>query len=66
MDQLLMVLLVVGIAIFVFILIREIVMWYYKINERITIMKETNVILRQILMKLPDEPLKSEHMETQP
>jgi len=54
------ILIILGVAILVFILIREIVMWYYKINERIKLMEETNILLRKILMKLPDEPFKEE------
>ena len=38
-------LIVLAIAIIVFLICREIVMWYWKINERIKLQKETQALL---------------------
>ncbi|UAM97741.1 hypothetical protein K8354_15800 [Polaribacter litorisediminis] len=38
-------------AIIFFLLIREIVCWYYKINIRIELQKETNSLLRRLVEK---------------
>ncbi len=44
---------IIGIVVFIglFLLLREVVMWYYKINERIALMKEQNSLLKQLLTK---------------
>ena len=39
------------VVILLFLLCREIICWYYKINERITLQTETNELLKQILEK---------------
>ena len=39
------------VIILLFLLCREIICWYYKINERITLQTETNELLKQILEK---------------
>lgn len=40
-----------GIAgiIILFIVLREVINWYYKVNERITLMKETNHLLKMLV-----------------
>ena len=37
------------VSILFFLIIREIVMWYYKINKRVEIMRETNILLRELI-----------------
>lgn len=39
------------VVILLFLLCREIICWYYKINERITLQTETNELLKKILEK---------------
>jgi hypothetical protein len=39
------------VVIILFLLCREIICWYYKINERITLQTETNELLKKILEK---------------
>jgi len=43
--------LVIGVIIFIalFLLLREVNMWYWKINERITLMQEQNNLLRKMI-----------------
>jgi len=43
----------IGLAILfgLFLLLRELICWYYKINERIRLHKETNALLKQLLYK---------------
>ena len=38
------------VVIILFLLCREIICWYYKINERITLQTETNELLKKILL----------------
>ncbi len=42
----------VGIAIFfaVFLILRELMCWYYKINERVALQKETNRLLKIMIL----------------
>lgn len=40
-----------GIGIVLFFALRELFMWYYKINERIELHKETNKLLKELLDK---------------
>ena len=50
----------IGLALIIilFIILRELVMWYWKINERINLQKETNAYLRKLveLQKSNNEP----------
>ncbi len=39
------------ILIIIFLIIRELVMWYWKINERIELQKETNELLKKLIEK---------------
>lgn len=50
-ENLAPVILVFAILILLFLLLREVVMWYWKINERIKLQKETNVLLSKLLSK---------------
>ena len=51
MEDLTIIHVIAGIAIFltIFLLLRELVCWYFKINERMKIQKETNNLLKKIL-----------------
>jgi hypothetical protein len=35
----------------IFLILRELVMWYWKINERIELQKETNELLKKLIEK---------------
>lgn len=39
------------ILIIIFLILRELVMWYWKINERIELQKETNELLKKLIEK---------------
>lgn len=41
-----------AVVIGVVLLIREIVMWYWKINRRINLMEENNLLLRRLIEKI--------------
>ena len=45
----------VGLILFVglFLLLREVMCWYYKINERISVQQETNKLLGRLLNDMP-------------
>jgi len=43
------ILLYIVIVVVVFLIIRELVMWYWKINERITIQNETNTLIKKLI-----------------
>lgn len=45
-------LIVLAIAVIVFLVIREIVCWYSKINERIELQQKTNILLENIFKQL--------------
>lgn len=51
MENVIPALLVIAILIILFLLLREVVMWYWKINERIKLQKETNDLLAKLLSK---------------
>jgi len=54
-DLIVYIIIAIVINIIIFLICREIVCWYFKINERIGLQEETNGLLRQILsgMKEP-------------
>ena len=52
MDTLFLVILAIGITILLFLALRELVCWYYKINKRIELMEDQNSLLKKILEKL--------------
>ena len=41
----------------VWLIIRELICWYYKINERIKLQKETNELLEKLLSKFENKEL---------
>ena len=49
-------LMVIIIQIVIFLLIREIVMWYWKVNKRIQLQEKTNLLLQQILDRININP----------
>jgi hypothetical protein len=40
------------VMIFLLLILREILMWYWKINERIKLQKENNDLLRDLISKI--------------
>jgi hypothetical protein len=52
MNSILTFLPLIGVLLLVFLLLREIVLWYYRINERINLQKENNELQKQISWKL--------------
>jgi hypothetical protein len=52
MDTLFLVILAIGVTILLFLALRELVCWYYKINKRIELMEDQNSLLKKILEKL--------------
>ena len=57
------ILIVVVILVVVFLILREVNCWYWKINERVSLQKEQNSILKKILKELNNEP-KSKNKST--
>jgi len=57
MEDLTIIHVIAGIAIFltIFLLLRELVCWYFKINERMKIQQETNILLGKVLKALNPE-----------
>lgn len=43
-----------GISIGIFLLLREVNNWYWKINERIALQKETNALLKKLVEQEKD------------
>ncbi|MFA7066238.1 MAG: zinc ribbon domain-containing protein [Dysgonamonadaceae bacterium] len=43
------ILVIVGIILLVFLILREVMCWYWKINERITLQQETNLLLKKLI-----------------
>lgn len=50
------ILITIVILVVVFLILREVNCWYWKINERISLQKEQNSILEKILKELKNEP----------
>ncbi len=47
------------VVVVLWLLLRELVCWYYKINERITLQKETNELLKKLLQKMSEKEASS-------
>ena len=62
-SEIIIIVAAVTFIVLVFLLLREVNCWYWKINERIFLQKETNVLLRHIAIKLGavDEVKKDEN-----
>lgn len=45
------ILVIVIIFLLIFLILREVICWYWKINERITLQKETNQLLKKLIYK---------------
>ena len=55
MDTAITTFLIIGaISVGVFIALREVTCWYFKINERNNLIKEQNGLLRRLLGEVPD------------
>ena len=57
MDDIFLFLTVLAIAVVIFLVCRELVCWYSKINERINLLREQNELLREICDKLDDSKI---------
>ena len=53
-ELILIILLIIGFCLLLFLILRELACWYFKINERIELQKETNSLLKGILRELED------------
>jgi len=61
-----MILVVIG-SVIVFLLLREVTCWYFKINERIALMKEQNDLFTKLLANIkPDEKTSEQDVKTSP
>ncbi len=47
------------VVVVLWLLLRELVCWYYKINERISLQKETNELLKKLLQKMSEKEASS-------
>ena len=54
MEDLLTLIVVIAIAVLLFFACREIICWYFKINERIRLLEEQNALLKKLLGSGPD------------
>ena len=54
MEDLLTLIVVIAIAVLLFFVCREIICWYFKINERIRLLEEQNALLKKLLGSGPD------------
>jgi len=55
-NVLLTIIIVIVILMVVFLVLREVNCWYWKINERISLQQEQNFILKKILKELKNDP----------
>ena len=53
-ELILIILLIIGFCLLLFLILRELACWYFKINERIELQKETNSLLKGMLRELED------------
>ena len=51
-ELILIILLIIGFCLLLFLILRELACWYFKINERIELQKKTNSLLEQIFKQL--------------
>ena len=54
-DLIIPLLVVLAVAVVLFLILREVNMWYWKVNERISIQKQTNILLERVLIQLGAE-----------
>ena len=62
-NTLLTIIIVIVILMVVFLVLREVNCWYWKINERISLQQEQNSVLKKILEELKNDP-KSKQIST--
>lgn len=55
MDTIMIVFGILCVVIILFLIIRNIVLWYFKINDRVELQKKTNLLLELILKQLGGE-----------
>lgn len=55
MDTIMIVFGILCVVIILFLIIRNIVLWYFKINERVELQEKTNLLLELILKQLGGE-----------
>jgi hypothetical protein len=53
--ELITLLITIGISIIIFLICRELVCWYFKINKRVEILEEQNELLKKIHFELEKE-----------
>jgi hypothetical protein len=58
-QEILLIISVLVVVLFLFLICREIVCWYYKINERNEILREQNVILKNIYKKMKNKEVEN-------
>lgn len=59
-----MILITVVILVIVFLIFREVACWYWKINEKISLQKDQNLILEEILKELKNNSNSSQQFTT--
>jgi hypothetical protein len=65
MDTLTIVLIGLSLFVIVFLILREVNCWYWKINKRIELQEMNNKLLREILAVLKNEPVIEEEKTIQ-
>ena len=55
MDTIMIVFVVICVTVILFLIMRNVALWYLKINERIELQEETNKLLEKILKQLGGE-----------
>mgnify|MGYP000265313528 CR=1 FL=1 len=58
-QEILLIISVLVVVLFLFLICREIVCWYYKINERNEILREQNVILKNIYKEMKNKEVEN-------
>jgi hypothetical protein len=58
-QEILLIISVLSVVLFLFLICREIVCWYYKINERNEILREQNEILKNIYKEMKNKEVES-------
>ena len=58
-QEILLIISVLVVVLFLFLICREIVCWYYKINERNEILREQNEILKNIYKEMKNKEVEN-------
>lgn len=59
-DQTNILIFIIAASIAVFLILRELMCWYYKINERVKLQQETNRLLAELIKQNSGEPKSAE------